>query len=206
MKVVLTALVFTCCLTGLPAQAKDPYLIKPGKSVGEIDRTTTKAQLVKLFGQQNVQDARLQRAEGETVPGTVLYGQDKKRRLEITWTKNAVVQDVQIKGKSSLWHTTEGISLGTTLADLQRLNAKPFKFSGFGWDYGGQILSWEKGKLERSLKGLWCALEMEIDPPPPKADQKALVGDRELYSTEVKNPKVKIFLNLITVTLNPEEY
>jgi hypothetical protein len=204
MKNLLTTLLFCCTLATLPALAKDNYLIKPGKAVGDIGSKTTKAQLRNIFGAANVKDATLTRAEGEQVPGTIIYANDSKRRIELTWTKKAVVQDVQIRGTTSLWHTAEGITLGTSLAQLEKLNGKPFKFSGFGWDGGDQILNWENGKLAVPLQGIWSALDMSRSPLPSEADQRALSGDRELNSSDVLKRKLNIYVCLITVKLNPE--
>lgn len=47
------------------------------------------------------------------------------------------------------WACAEhGIRIGTSLRDLNRLNGRPFDFSGFGWDYGGSPIDFRGGALE----------------------------------------------------------
>jgi hypothetical protein len=37
------------------------------------------------------------------------------------------------------------------LKELERLNGGPFLLAGFGWDYSGTVVSWERGKLEKEF-------------------------------------------------------
>ena len=39
------------------------------------------------------------------------------------------------------------IAVGKHLADLEVMNGGPFTVKGFGWTYGGNIISWDGGKL-----------------------------------------------------------
>lgn len=171
------------------ALAKDNTLIVPGQSVGPITPKTTRTDLVKYFGVANVKNATVYRGEGQSVPGTVVFDKDPKRRMEITWAPNKRVGDVTIGGSSSVWHTQSGIRLGTSLAELQRLNGKPFKFSGFEWDLGGRIQSWQGGKLEAELKKVWPTLAAG-----EKDDTSEINGDRDLVSDQVlqKNYHIKV--------------
>ena len=142
-----------------------------------------------------MKNAPIPRGEGETVPGAVVYDKDPKRRLEITWTKSKLIGDISFGGQSSVWHTAEGITLGTTLADLQKLNGKAFKFSGFDWDYGGHIQSWEGGKLATSLAG--CHLTLN-----GAGYGNDVSGDREFLSSNVLKKKYKISVGQIRTVLN----
>lgn len=179
------------------ASAKDNTLIVPGQSVGPITPRFTRGDLVKSFGAANVKNASIYRGEGESVPGTVVFDKDPKRRLEITWTAAKKVGDITIAGKSSVWHTAEGITLGTTLAELQRLNGKPFKFSGFDWDYGGLIQSWQGGKLETGLKKIWPTLAAG-----PEDNTSEVSGDSEFSSEVVLQKKLHITVGQLRMELN----
>lgn len=178
--------------------AADNTLVVPGKSVGPITPQYKRADLVKAFGAANVKDAKIPVGEGETTPGVVVFPKDPKRRLEITWVKSKRVGDIRFTGQSSLWHTADGITLGTTLAQLQELNGVPFKFSGFGWDYGGTVLSWEKGKLEKSLKNVWLTL----DPSAEASDYQGVIGDGSFLSSDVLKKSLPIAVWQIRVELN----
>lgn len=180
-----------------PALAKENTLVVPGQSVGPITAKTTRADLVKAFGAANVKDARIHLGEGETTPGVIVYPKDPKRRLEITWVKSRRVGDIRFSGRSSVWHTADGITLGTTLAQLQKLNGVPFKFTGFGWDYGGTVLSWEKGKLETSLKDVWLTLD-----PISEGPYEGVTGDGEFLSSDVLKKNYPIAVGQVRVELN----
>ena len=200
-KMILT--LFVLCLTTL-AGADDGYLIVPGRSVGKIGASTTRADLVRMFGAANVKEARIPLGEGETAPGTVVFPGDKKRRIEILWNSKKLINTVSITGKSSLWHTADGISLGTRLSKLEELNGKPFSFSGLGWDYGGNILSWEQGRLEKKLKGMWPTLGSDDDNPTPPSDFQAILGDIKVRSNNPSARRVKISVSQIRVVLNAD--
>ena len=190
-------LLLTLLLLPWPAAA-DNTLVIPGESVGPITAKFKRADLVKAFGAVNVKDAKIQLGEGETTPGVVVFPKDSKRRLEITWVKSKRVGDIRFTGQSSLWHTADGITLGTTLAQLQKLNGGPFKFSGFGWDYGGVILSWDGGKLEKSLKNVWLTL----DPSAEATDYQGVVGDESFLSSDVLKKSLPISVGQVRVELN----
>ncbi len=42
-----------------------------------------------------------------------------------------------------------GIHVGTRLSELETMNGKSFMVASFGWDYGGNVTSWENGKLAK---------------------------------------------------------
>jgi hypothetical protein len=74
------------------------------------------------------------------------------------------------------WHTAEGITLGTSLRDLERLNSKPFQLHGFDWGFGGLITSWDGGRLDKLAAN--CGFTIRLDPPPgPASDQRAQLMD-----------------------------
>jgi hypothetical protein len=67
-------------------------------------------------------------------------------------------------------------------------NAKSFKLSGFGWDYGGFVNNWEGGKLEKLAGG--CRLVVRLEPgkdADPAAEGK-VSGDAQFSSSD---PNVK---------------
>jgi hypothetical protein len=46
-----------------------------------------------------------------------------------------------------VWQTAEGISLGSTLREIEHLNGFPFKLTGFAFDYAGTIIDCGRGLL-----------------------------------------------------------
>lgn len=132
--------------------AQISYTIISNIKVGAITAKTTEADLKKIYGEKNVQSADVGLGEGETAPGTVIYPNDEKRKIEIVWKdqeSKKFPDFVQLTGDKSLWKTKEGISLGTSLKRLEKINGKSFTLLGFDWDYGGTVYSWRKGKLAK---------------------------------------------------------
>jgi len=136
--------------------AEDAWLILASGEKGSIHAHTTRADLVRTYGAANVVDKDVDVGEGETEPGTVIFPNDPERLIEILWKdpeKKTLPASAQLSGAKSRWKTAHNISLGTSLKDLERLNGRPFKLAGFGWDYSGTVLSWENGSLAADFAG-----------------------------------------------------
>lgn len=115
--------------------------------------------------------------------GTVLFPRDSLRRLEIIWrdSVNMSLPDRAIaRGDRSRWALFPGISLGTCMEDLERLNAKPFSVFGFGWDYGGTVSGWHDGRLD----SLWTPrlVVLRFQPTAPVENQEDIAGEN-VFST-----------------------
>lgn len=139
------------------AQASaDPWLILSTGEKGSINAHTARSDLARSFGASKVADKDVDVGEGETEPGTLVFPNDPERLIEILWRdpdKKTEPKSATISGKKSRWHAVHGISLGTSLSELERLNGRPFHLAGFDWDYSGTILSWDGGVLARELDG-----------------------------------------------------
>jgi hypothetical protein len=180
------------------------FLIIPGKSVGPITVNTSRVQLNQLFGSANVSDESLDGPEGEKYPATVIFKNDPARKLILTWKDEKTKrhpQMIQIQTtnyevlSSSRWALPNGIKIGTTLKELQTLNQKPFTLSGFDWDYGGRILSWEKGTLQAlSNQRVFLQLINTHSKKLTAHENEAVSGDQTIFSTvpamQKLNPQV----------------
>lgn len=129
----------------------EDWLIEPGNRIGSITARTKLADLQKLFGEKNVKVAMISGPEGSQFDGVILFPEQPEKALELIWKEGSnpkTVSVARLQGTKSVWHTAQGISLGTPLAKLETLNQGPFTLSGFDWDYGGTVLSWgDQGKL-----------------------------------------------------------
>lgn len=106
---------------------------------GLFAKDTDHARLTAAFGAGNVTFEEVPGPEGTTEKATVLFGKDPKRRLEVSWHDEAnrarpVLIAIQDK---STWVGPKGLKVGMPLAEVERLNGKPFKLTGFDWDLGG---------------------------------------------------------------------
>ncbi|MDA9436389.1 hypothetical protein [Bradyrhizobium sp. CCBAU 51627] len=141
-----------------------------------IARDDTEASLKQRYGHDAVvQD--LSGAEGETYKGLVLFPKATDRRIEIAFTddkaRRAAGFTLRDTAKTSRW-TVGGISIGSSLADVQKANGKPFFVAGFEWDYGGFVTDWKGGTLGRPMQG-GCTVTIRFDRK--SAAPKSLLGD-----------------------------
>ncbi|MCC6918222.1 MAG: hypothetical protein IT548_03405 [Alphaproteobacteria bacterium] len=163
---------------------------------GPFATDASEASLKQAFGAENVEYKTVPGAEGVETQATVIYPNDPARMVTVFWwdeaarTKPATIQvqaDYAADPDGSnywktdvLWQSTQGVKIGSSAAEVEALNGKPFKMSGFGWDYGGFAVGWEGGKLD-TPEGSACSLSVRfsssVETPPDGA-----MGDTELMS------------------------
>jgi hypothetical protein len=121
-------------------------------------------------GAANLRIGKVPGAEGEEFDGWILYPDDPARRAYVYLDDKGRPEVVRILDQESTWQRSDGIRMNLGLDDLARRNGKPIDFSGFGWDYGGNISSWNGGTMEKQLAdggfGL-CPPEFPDDQYPP---------------------------------------
>jgi hypothetical protein len=180
--------------TDRPAPASvSPLQIIPGRSAGPVTAASREVDLKLRYGAEAV---RIDLGEGETTPGTVLFARDSLLRAEIVWhdtVSRSRPARLILRGSRSKWTVGPGISLGTSLQELERINGRPFTLAGFGWDYGGVITEWGGGPLDRALAGV----KLYLDPGPAQyesASYSQVLGDRDYSSSlppmQQLNPRV----------------
>lgn len=167
---------------GTPAE----WRIAVAGGAGTVGPTTTRAELEGAFSGVLV-DTMIHLGEGQFAPGTVVHPSDSLRALEIVWQDTARTRPwrVQVSGDSTRWVIGPGITLGTRLTELQRLNERPFSLTGFGWDYSGTIMGWGEGALEQALLGGngRVILRLHPDSSAAEADVAEVSGDAVFEST-----------------------
>jgi hypothetical protein len=168
--------------------------------------TVSLTQLLKTFATADVgrDSVPLGPSEGDMVPATVLFATDPARRIEIVW-KDAAAQTrpqfVLIARRPTRWRTPGGVTIGTSLRDLERLNGRPFRLAGFGFDGSGAVTSWNGGRLSKLTHGR-CQLRVNADSLTAaglrSARFRTVIGEREFSSAapamQVLNPRVSRLL------------
>ena len=177
-------------IVGFAGNAQDhpvDWVILPGERVGPINSSTTESDLRTIFGDEVVIPVDVILGEGFTVPGTAVYPESPEARFEVVWrsSKRISPKEVRITGTTSKWETHEGISLGTTLMQLEALNGYPFRLAGFDFDYGGTVVDCGKGRLAY----LGCGssdrkliVRFSSDQRPPSPEYRQVIGDRVFSS------------------------
>ena len=181
------------------------WVIVPGERVGPIDAGASEAKLVELFGAANVEHVSFEVEPGEAVPATTVFKNDSTRRAVVLWRDpqtRASPETVVIRGEHSVWRTDKGITLGTPLATLRRLNGKALSLTGFGSDLGGTVIDCNGGSLtefgQDGAQGIvGRTLVVRVEPDPALRDTSAYqqsIGESELSSDSdamrTLNPRV----------------
>jgi hypothetical protein len=199
MAILLTIIVMGCQPAGKPLQAENEkdgkaqeggdYIIIPGKRIGPFtSEHALENDLVQTFGVNNIKKQSIYVAEGEEIPGYIVFP-DTKDEIQIAYD-TAVAKDkpafIRIDQEGSHWKTNNGITIGTSLEELVKINGKDFDFFGFDWDYGGSVTDWKNGKLTNDLQ---VGLGYDSNNLPNE-----LMGDRTISSNhpKVKGQKIKV--------------
>ena len=183
--------------TTRPARTFKAYVIACD---GVFGRDSSQVKLAAAFRSYNVAVTEVDAASGAKVTASVLFGKDPKRRLEVWWSKPASRSDthlIVINGRSD-WIAPGKLHLGLTLAELEKLNGKPFKLLGFNTDNVATLSDWNGGSLSALPGGCKIGISLRADPKTPTAAISALPADRAFSSGDAAlraaNPTVSEIL------------
>lgn len=158
---------------------------EPGVRFGALGPASSESDLTAAYGAGNVRPADVPLGEGETVPGTEVFGETPVRRFLVTWKDTLgrrSPDQVQLAGDSTVWQGPLGITLGLSLRRLEQLNGRPFSLFGFGWDYGGTVATWEGGALA-PWEGRLLVTLMPHPDSYSSAAYRSVLGDRPFPSS-----------------------
>ena len=154
---------------------------------GPFTPDLTEQRLIEIYGAANVRAGDVYVGEGFSEPGAVVFPDSPPDRIEVVWSdgeKRAMPRFVRVRSKSTRWKTADLITIGSDLKSIERINRRPFRLRGFGWDYSGSVTSWAGGRLERE-ETAGCRIRVALQPGGegewPSIWQQVL-GDREFSS------------------------
>lgn len=187
----------------------EDFVCVPGERVGNIITATTSLEELKTkLGDVVTAKDSIYLGEGYYEIGTTLY-KGTPNELQILWKdtlnfKNPssvlIGESLSASATATQWHTDSGIKIGTTLKELENINGKAFAFSGFGWDYGGQVVNWQGGKLGSADGASYVAVVLTYNYEDEKLNKIAekVMGDSSFSSNQPEaqqlNPVVLNFL------------
>ena len=163
-------------------------------------KDTTHERIVAAFGVPNV---RLVSEKGpEGMPPnvkSVIYPNDAKKRLEVIWNDGQARARpfAFVFEKPSQWAAPKGVRIGTTLAELERLDGGAFTITGFGGLTEG-MASWP-GALGKLPGGCFLGGSMEPTAKLPKATMNKISGDDDFPSTHPIMRQAKPVLHQVQV-------
>jgi hypothetical protein len=160
---------------------------------GVFSKDSSHLRLAMTFDTKNVTFTDVASSAGSKVPASVLFPNDPKQRLEVWWTNPAARSQtylIVINGKSG-WTAPGGMKLGLTLAQLEKLNHKPFKVKGFNKDGTASVSDWDGGLLANLAGGCKSGMSLQADPKAAPDAIAALSADKEYSSSDPAMRAVK---------------
>ena len=221
--VCLSAVLFNACNFSKNEQATDStamadtarvmtndWVCIAGERAGIVTSTTSEQELITQLGENVSAHDTIFGSEGFFAIGTILY-KGTPNEAHIIWKdtlnfKNPASVEVGWVEPSNAakvqWHTNNGIKIGTTLLELEKLNEKPFRFYGFGWDYGGSVSDWNKGKLIDSdgKSYLSVILGYDYDNQTLAKTADKLLGDGEFVSSDINAQQLNPFVAKFSIS------
>ncbi len=166
---------------------------------GVFARDSSQAKLATAFQSRNVAFTQVDGPSGAKIMATVLFAKDPKRRLEVWWTNPASRSDthlIVINGASN-WSAAGQLHLGLTLPQLEQINGKPIKLSGFDKNNVATLTDWNGGNLSVVAGG--CKVGVSLRSRAASASALgALPASREFTSSDTAmrtvNPEVSEIL------------
>jgi hypothetical protein len=166
---------------------------------GVFARDSSQAKLATAFQSRNVAFTQVDGPSGGKIMATVLFAKDPKRRLEVWWTNPAGRSDthlIVINGVSN-WSAPGQLHLGLTLPQLEQINGKPIKLSGFDKNNVATLTDWNGGSLAAVAGG--CKVGISLRSRTASASALgALPASREFTSSDTAmravNPEVSEIL------------
>lgn len=175
--------------------------------------------LEKKYGAKNiVKIDSIESGEG-TFETTKLFGNTDKE-VDIYWQdghKFKQIQDAVVRGrldenaklkKNSPWVSKLGLRIGMKMSEVIALNGKTFTITGIGWDLGGNVVSWEGGKLANKNVNIRFNDYSDNMGGLKEAEYNTIIGDREFDTKhpaiQKLNPTVDEFSVYKTFEITPE--
>lgn len=206
-RTILIGLALVAVLVRTPTgqgQVENPlWLVSPPGATPILSATTSARDLQRRFGPGSLRFERIPDGEYGDLPGAILFPTDALRRIELTWADpdtRTTLQRAQVRGDRTLWKVAPGITLGTPLAELQRLNRAPISFLGFGFDGSGLIRDWNGGRLRAFDEFGHPRVSLRLAQAPGSPDIAATTGDRLLTSDMPELSALRSFVGEISVS------
>ncbi|QZT36452.1 hypothetical protein K5X82_14485 [Halosquirtibacter xylanolyticus] len=169
----ITFLLACLCIGLFSCNKKETFIITHNQ-IGQVTLQTTHEQLVKLYGDKSLKETM---DEGTGALGTEVLFKNANNNIHITWQTSKKVKPVIIKtdNKNSEWKTKDGIHIGTTLSEVEKINGASFKIMGYeiDRDLAGTVTDWGKGTLNDAKIGFQFELTKEVG-----NDYMKLIGDK----------------------------
>jgi hypothetical protein len=181
--ITLIAIVcLSCANAGSPSDAE---FVLPGG----FSEATTLSDLQARFGAANVQVANVPDGDGATSRVVLIYPDDPTLRATArVWDEDTLehLSSVTVTDPESRWRGKRGVRIGTTFAELRRLNGAEFFYEGFYPDGSGRVRDmWNAGALDVAEgEYLYFGVDLALRPPPGPGLAKAAPSEEMQVSSD----------------------
>ena len=153
---------------------------------GTFAKDSSHLELATAFNSKNITFADVEAADGTKVPASILFPNDPKRRLEVWWSDRTHRSDIHliVIGGKSTWTAPDGLRLGQTLEQVEKINHKPFKLKGFDKDRIATVSDWDGGALATLAGNCKPGLSLRADAKVSAEKIGALSADKEYSSSD----------------------
>jgi hypothetical protein len=128
-------------------------------------------QLRESLGPAEVHRSILPADEGlGDIPGVTIFGGQPAAEVNRRLDEDGAIFVCEVPG-ACRWRLAGDIPRKMTLAEAQKLNGRPFEFNGFDFDLGGNVTSWQGGRMTGLLGKARLAVTCEGGYP------RRMVGD-----------------------------
>jgi hypothetical protein len=156
---------------------------------------SAKSLMLRYGDEAVIQDDLFTGIEDITYKDLVLHPRPLDWRIEVAFTDETMSRasflTLPNDAKSSHWNVA-GVTIGSSLADVQKINGKPFLIKEAQTDADGFVASWNGGILDRPLPGN-CMITVRFDRNDNK--NRDISGDR--ISSD--NPKLVKWAPVVTL-------
>jgi hypothetical protein len=160
---------------------------------GVFAKASNALRLALAYDYKNVVLADVPADGGTKVKASVVFPNNPKFRLEVWWSNPAETSGIyliDIKDKST-WIGPEGMRLGLDLAQLEKLNKKPFKLKGFDKKGVATVSDWDDGALATLPGGCKSGVMLTADAKASADAVSAMSADKEYSSADPALRSVK---------------
>jgi len=101
------------------------WTLDPGVGVGPLKKDGSEDDLIAAYGAAAVSGTEVKHGDHGTATASLIFAADPMRRVTIEWVDGGgrrIPARATIEGDSSAWALPGGVTLGTPLDELERLN------------------------------------------------------------------------------------
>ncbi|TXI93014.1 MAG: hypothetical protein E6Q34_05885 [Burkholderiaceae bacterium] len=164
-----------------------------------VSRSDTAQSLKQRFGNL-AQIEEIDGAEGETQKVLVLFAKQASSayRVEVFFSDLEMkkVAGLRVNTEKGLW-SYNGLKIGDAIQSVEKANGKPIQLFGFGWDYGGHVVSLQGGTLAAAKPG--CQLHLRFNINDSKRPSQSIMGDKRIKSNMPELKRVGAYLSEISL-------